>query len=78
MSIELNSEDIIVYYKVLENQSIVAYCFWNGHIVEIPKEGRELPELQVALLQLLNIKSSELETVKEVHSHIPKTTSNEI
>lgn len=78
MSIELNSEDIIVYYKVLENQSIVAYCFWNGHIVEIPKEGRELPELQVALLQLLNIKSSELETVKEVHSHIPKTTSDEI
>lgn len=77
MDTKLNSEDIIVYYKVLENQSIVAYCFWEGNIVEIPKEGRELPELQVALLNLLNM-GAELETVKEVHSSIPKTTSDEI
>jgi hypothetical protein len=77
MSIELNSEDIIVYYKVLENQSIVAYCFWNGNMVDIPKQNKELPELQVELLEQIN-SIAQLETVKEVHSHIPKTTSDEI
>jgi hypothetical protein len=77
MSIELNSEDIIVYYKVLENQSIVAYCFWNGHTIEVSKQNKELPELQVELLEQIN-SIAQLETVKEVHSHIPKTTSDEI
>ena len=78
MSIELNSEDIIVYYKVLENQSIVAYCFWNGHTIEVSKQNKELPELQVELLELINNLAVQLKSVKEINSDIPKTTSNEI
>nr|BAR25711.1 hypothetical protein [uncultured Mediterranean phage uvMED]BAR25754.1 hypothetical protein [uncultured Mediterranean phage uvMED] len=77
MSIELNSEDIIVYFKFLYEIEI-AYCFWNGNIIEIQKENKELPELQVELLEQINNLAVQLKSVKEINTDIPKTTSNEI
>lgn len=77
MSVELKSEDIIVYFKVLDEIEF-AYCFWNGHSIEVLKENKELSELQVELLEQINNRDSELKTVKEINTDIPKTTSNEI
>lgn len=77
MSIELNSEDIIVYFKFLYEIEI-AYCFWNGHTIEVSKQNKELPELQVELLEQINNLAVQLKSVKEINSDIPKTTSNEI
>tara|TARA_B100001287_G_scaffold51240_1_gene40239 strand:+ start:2479 stop:2712 length:234 start_codon:yes stop_codon:yes gene_type:complete len=77
MSVELNSEDIVVYFKTQEVGE-VAFCFWNGHSIEVLKENKELSELQAELLEQINNRDSELKTVKEINPDIPKTTSNEI
>ena len=78
MSVELNSEDIVVYFKKVQEVGEVAFCFWNGHSIEVLKENKELSELQAELLEQINNRDSELKTVKEINQDIPKTTSSEI
>ena len=78
MDTKLNSEDIIVYFKTVEGVGEVAYCFWNGYMIKVLKGDKELPELQVELLEQINERVSNLITVKEINSSAPKTTSEEI
>lgn len=78
MRVELDSEDIVVYFKIVEKVGEVAYCFWNGHKIETLKEDKELPELQVELLEQINSRAPELKTVKVIHGDIPKTSSETI
>ena len=78
MRVELNSEDIVVYFKEVQEVGEVAFCFWNGHKIEVLKQNKELPELQTELLEQINSRAPELKTVKLIHGDIPKTNSETI
>ncbi|BCV00870.1 MAG: hypothetical protein CM15mV38_0030 [uncultured marine virus] len=47
-------------------------------MIKVLKGDKELPELQVELLEQINERVSDLKPVKEINSNTPKTTSEEI